>query len=896
MKKWLFIFIIFSALSVSSCQENEKKTPKSYEVDIASFESFFSISTSLEETNEHELIVDLEQLYDYTEIKGSADIVVYVSYMFNHINLSEGYPLSFDLQSNADKTIEIEDYYRDINVEYIEVIKAEGSVFTKDVVNIQQKIYDVPVFEAHHEDAFAIDNEELNGQLFQELDQGILNILNTGTSQFLTYSIKTMQSYTFEGEIETESNELRLQIKDNYLYYSDGIEQDIIQDEDGKLFHYHLDPLYIISNKQVVEMSVIQSIDQLDIVLPDDYVIDLQLLDLSSNELLISKEGNTYNVIGYLKDLVSSAEYQMIVMQLISADINPEVLNRTTLSFTFVVYDLGFSMTSEMNLDLPHESLTNISTRVDYYLSYEAFDPINLKSDAYLIEPPDEFIEITEETYVLEEVAEPIHAKNHKYLTYLETGQYKLIDVDDQRLQLRIYDLEFNELNLTPLPKHIYGTEVFIPEDGYYYLNIHQTVSNNEGYAFYLQNRNYETSWQDDQMIELGINEITFEGLLDIGLLRFDSNELKLLKLTFNNHELFCIWPDQSIYADGIKYIEVSEGSNYLKLIGFQAGTITVEITEVDTHHYQSSELESMEEISDIPSELIVTSENFGPRFLKLVISEAAYYSLVYTRSSEASQITQPELLTDTMELISQFPYSGMYLQAGTYILRFYSETASIGAISYEKTLIEHIEIDLDPTVAAYGPNIYLSLIKYEVTFYHKDDYVDFHVNSLETFDLYIQGSMITYQILDANKNPLSFIFGTDFYTQVSLVFHFEPGDYYIRYFAKYDYESYQIIRLAYVNQLPEDDSRAGSHIPTLDLGDHYFTLDYAEDAEIFRIEILEAGTYAISTDLFGYPTLFDSTFTKIPQNSESYNLNPGIYYIFLPNRAGRTLNIHKIS
>jgi hypothetical protein len=899
MKKFILVSIITLILFLAACDETQPEEtiiePQSYNIDVESFESFFSVTALIEESENHEIKIDLEPLHAYSERFGNVDVKVYISYRFNHVHIGTDFEFRFDLTSISEKTKIVDKFYSDIKIEYIAITHAMGYVKITDYITVTKKNYAAPTFVAQHEDAFSIDNPETNQQIFDELDHKIDQMMSRNDVQYYSLFTKTTQNVTLNGITTPQSQETLVRLTEGYIQYSDGSSQNIVQQEDDKLIHYHMDFLYIISDKQLVTRSVIESLDDLEMDLPGNETIDQHLFVTNASQIKIYKEESTYHIIGYLKDLISMSEYQMLISQLRDAGINPVILQRVTMTFVIEISDHELSITSEMSLDLPHDVLSNIYAKVELILSYEPFEKLNIKSDAFVIEPPDEFHEIYEETNVLEEIVQVVHGRNHKYLTYLEKGQYKLVDVNQQRLRLIVYDAEMNRLNVIPLPTHIYGTEVFIPEDGYYYLNIDQNISNNEGYAFYFQNRNYETSWNDEYVIEMGLNEIVFEGPIDVVLLRFDASENKLLRLHINNTEISKIYPDYHFYSDGIHFLEVNDGPTYLRLIGSYEGTMEMSITEVDSTWYQTSDLEVMEEITDIPSKMMVTSEQFGPRYLKLVVSEDAFYQLIHHRPEGNRRLSQPNLLTDSMEIISEFPSNGMFLREGVYVLRFYSTGVTLGTISYERIVIDPTPIEIDPTPVLYESNIPPKVSTHILHFYHIEHTFDFHVSSTEGIDLYIRGTRTPYQILDENKNPVSIVFGKHFYTQVSLVHHFEPGDYYIRFFARNDYFSHEVVYLSYLTNLPDDDSKAGSSIPWITLGDHQYKRDFTEDYEMFKFEILEAGTYTVSIGETRDPLVFDASFKLIPHNESGYYFEPGIYYLFIPTDSNRDVSIKKV-
>ncbi|MBU1142199.1 MAG: hypothetical protein KKH92_00985, partial [Firmicutes bacterium] len=529
-------------------------------------------------------------------------------------------------------------------------------------------------------------------------------------------------------------------------------------------------------------------------------------------------------------------------------------------------------------------------------LEYIPFDKIDIYSDTYIIEPADEFIEITEETNVLEEVSDLIHARNHKYYVFLEKGQYNFVDVNQQSLRVQFFDLEFKQQSFTPLPSHLYGIELFIPEDGYYYMNISQGLSNNLGYAFYLEPRNYETTWFDDEVLNIGTNTVTFEGNQDIVRFKLDSEDTKILKIVSDNKDIN-IYPHDYFLADGIYYLEVPEGVSYFSLISSVARTIHLEVSEVDSSNYSNQVLNTMEEIQEVSSKLIVTSNNLGPRYLKLVVTEKAYYHLDYLRAGEGYALHGANLLNQNLVKISSFHPAGHLLDIGTYVIRIHTSELSLGYIKYRKEIIEDETLELNMTKMDYNEVTSKPLTYCVAILYHKDHYVDFHFYTAESTALYISQTTDHYQFLDEERNPITMVFGTNFYTEVSQIFYFEPGDYYLRVYGRNDYEHFIGLFLTFLSNPPEDDSKAGSDIPWITIGTHDFLIDYPEDVEIFKIDITVQGKYKFYSSIIGYPLLYDASFNQLPQQTDNYTLAPGLYYIFLPNRGGshRSLNISKV-
>ncbi len=898
--KYLKILLLIGLFFLYACNDNNEETIPTepnleeirYTFKTSNVESFFTINYQLVETNETKLKVSLEPIKAYNEMLGTVTIKVYVSYMFNHVHLRSSASFSFNVENLIEKSETLNEVYTDYQIEYMEVTQASGVIKSYHDITTIDKTYTVPAFVPQHIEQFTITDIEQNQALFEEFEE-ILNTFSLNEDMdYLTFGLSTRQSVFMPSGTETESNFQKVQLTNHYIYYENSFEKGIIQLEQDKLFHYYMNPYRIISNKQVLDVSVIESIDDINLNLDLNSSFEDQLFVADATKMEISKIGNSYFIRGYIIDVLSPSDYLLLSQQFRSMGIDEMILHKTVILLTFEVSEDEFYMVTTMTIDIPSTVISKITSRVEMMYSFKPFEKEDITSDKYIIEPADQFEEILRETNVLEEVRQEIRANNHKYLVYLEKGQYQFIDVDDQRLVFTFYDLDENRLYLTQATTHFYEHEIFIPEDGYYYLNIHQTLSNQLGYGFYLEKRDYETTWFDEETLELGINDIHFEGAYDFVRFRIDSNEQKVLRVLSSSDEVM-IYPQDHFYADYVHFFEVPVGVSYFTLVSFDELNIQLEVSEVDHTHYMTNDLSLMEEIGLESSELIVTSENLGYRYLKLIVPEKAYYTIKTIRASESFSLHNMALYDDQNKLISNWMPSGIILDVGTYYIRFSSTALALGYAFYEVEAITYQTIEFDMTTKPYTTEINSQLTRYQVDLLFESHYADFHFESEESIAIYVRGSSaFHYQILNHLREPITFVFGTNTYTRENQIFYFEPGSYYLRVYSTWTNISTTYFWLAFISNPPVDDYQVGSHIPFGQLGENIFEMTYPEDSEIIKLEVTEEDIYTFTSNINGYVTIYDESFQLVQKGTQGYLLTPGIYYVYFPNRGGSTRSL----
>ena len=900
LKILTLVFLLFLFACNGDSKLDEETVPTEPEVEeirytfkISTLESFYHINYQLIEDDQTKLKVSLEPIKAYTDVIGTVSVKVYVSYMFQHINLRSSVTFSFTFENLVEKTETLNNVYEDYQIEYIEVTYASGVIKSFHEITINDKVYNVPPFIPNHIEQFTIDNIEQNQALFLEFEEVIESFSLRGNFDYLTSQMSTRQSITTNNATETETMFQKIQLTNNYLYYENSYEKGIIQTVQDKLFHYYMNPYRIVSNKQVLEVSIIDSFEDINIDFELDSTLEDQLFTPDATKMEIKKIGNSYFITSYVKDMLPYSEYQLLSQQFRSLGVDELVLAKTVILLTFEITEDEFFMVTTMNINLPLSILSRISTRVEMMYSFKPFEKIDIHSDLYIIEPPDEFDEILEETQVTEEIRQELHAFNHKYLVYLEKGQYQFIDVDDQRLAFTFYDLQQNKLYLTQATSNYYQNEVFVPEDGYYYLNIHQTLSNNLGYAFYFEHRNYETTWLDEETLNLGINDIYFEGDHDFVRFKFDSDETKVFKIVSSSNEVM-IYPQDYFYADFTHFIEVPSGISYFTLVSFKELHVQLEVILVDHKFYMSDDLNTMETITDTYSNLIVTSSSLGSRYLKLEVTEKALYRLNLMRASESFSLHQIGVYDHRSQFINYLMSSGLILDVGTYYLKFSSTGLALGYAAYEIEPIVYETIELDTTPIEYTDQINSNLTQYQVNLLFKSHYADFHFESEESMAIYVRGSStFHYQILNHLREPITFVFGTNFYTYENQIFYFEPGSYYLRVFSTWEFPGTTYFWLAFLANPPEDDFKIGSEVPFGQFGENIFRMTYPEDSEVIQMEITVAGLYTFTSNINGYVTIFDASFKLVQSGQNGYQLQPGIYYIYFPNRGGTTRTLH---
>lgn len=901
-KLWIFIFVIL----LFSCKSDDKPIDEDllpsdptdvgdlndYSITISTFESYFTIQTHIIKDDQSQLNVSLIPIHTYSSVVGNASIKIYVTYMFGNVHLRTPYTFSFSLNHLVEKTEFLNTMYEDIQIDYIEVTYAFGNLKSSNTLTTSHKDYMVPPFIPEHAPEFVIEDFELNESLFLELDEELTAFLLRETYDYFTFSTLIEQSVTMNDEVESDTEMQLIQLTEGYLYYANSYEKGIVLEDNDRLIHYYMNPYYIVSNKQVLEVSVISHIDELDLPIQTSSVDQFFIPDVA--KMKITKIDQIYIVQSYVKDILPTSEYQALSQQLRTLGIDVLILNQATMTFTFHILDDEFYMSAEMNIDFPLTQFSNLFTHLEIYYSFLPFVKEDIYSDKYTIEPPDEFNEIIDETYVLEEVRQELHAFNHKYLIYLEKGQYEFVDVDDQRLQLSFFDLELNRLYLTQATPHFYTHEYFIPEDGYYYINVHQGLSNNSGYAFYFNRRSYETTWFDVEILNFGINDVFFEGSHDFVRFKFNTEADMVLKIISNSNEVM-IYPDNYFYADLTHFLVVPAGESYFTLVAFKELHIQLEVILINHTNYVTQDINLMEEITEEYSDLIVASPYLGARYLKLVVEEQALYTLHILRAGEAFGIHGVRIYNAQFQFISDFYAYGVILDVGTYVLKFGESSGSMGYVAYEKEIIEHLTFELNLTPVAYNSEINLNLSQYEAPLYFIKDYVDFHFESDEDVAFYIRGGH-HYQILDRDRNPITFIFGTNFYTQENQIFYFEPGSYYLRIFSKFNFPNTAYVWLSFISNPPIDDNKVGSSVPYGHIGENVFEMTYPEDSELILLEISQAGKYTFTSNITGYATIYDANYNLVPSVNNEYQLSIGLYYVYFPNRGGstRTLIISK--
>lgn len=384
MKKIYSLLLVIFVLFLASCNNYKNN----YEITNSNFETFYNVSSSFS-TNKDVVSLKIEvSEKNTTEYKYQTDIIVNLNVYYKYDNNividlgSINESLIFKKKKSITKTINIKSL-KSVDLFYIEIKAASGSISTKEQVEVKEIEYHLPDFKVTDSNSMNIEdakkNEELKLKFLNDLKT--FKDINLTNDSSISTTILNLNANSIIG-IPLEQMKVVTKETTNYKEVSfDGSKDLSIYETIDNLTTLKSVSYDETDGKYYVDESIVENNDLLGFELLD--ILSL-INDFDHTKVLIENNINTYRITGFIKDFVPSFIYNEIIKQL-GQFISVEELSRLKISLVINIGNDKLVLATQINFNLNNELIGKVSLDLNQTFEYKEFEKFDLNKENVII-------------------------------------------------------------------------------------------------------------------------------------------------------------------------------------------------------------------------------------------------------------------------------------------------------------------------------------------------------------------------------------------------------------------------------------------------------------------------------------------------------------------------------
>jgi hypothetical protein len=682
MKKIMFGLFILIFIFLTACDKPEItvpiEQPKDYSLSAETLESFFTLESSVVETNRTYFIhVSFTPKFDYIDLIGTVTFGIYYEFTYQTVLLNHYIEDTLTIHEDAVSSSYPIQYFNNLSIVDVIVIEASGTFQSMETIALIQKTYIEP-FDRNHVTSKQIET-------YMDLKSQIDAINLAGQHMITKYSTITTES-TQDGEHESFTTDYYEYLVRDPLYYH-------LKFNDHEFIHTIKDEQNVVytwlgetfENIKLLDLYVCKDDTTYPCEIPKDSVIS-DTINLKFSKMTFEKDGHDFIVRGLIKDLLNPYEYISMVQSFLMMGLTQYIVDQATFELT-LRFDQDLFQKTVVNIDIPSMDLHIKSTTEETY-TFESITPIDpFNHPSYQVLLPTSINAVYQDTDFLTEVIGGGRGQIHYYRSFLEKGVYR-INAFDSMISFALFDEAGHEIFNT-IPNVYFSMPLLeVPHDGVYYVAIYRNDSSLPSYRFQFT----KTDMMDFIYPEIDLNipgEKSFIVENQDDLVRFVYTTTQKEVLTFTiisdqTTKFYSPYVNDQINVTQAKTISVGvlPGTHtfYIGGMGYAAGTLSVEIIVLpNIYSISQTTLEISENFFPSP---IFYGGNLGRAYFILHVTETTTYQfeMTFTYATLYQKIG-----SNYMTLQTIYPNGVVTLEPGTYYLSANSGFLSQGNIRYHK-------------------------------------------------------------------------------------------------------------------------------------------------------------------------------------------------------------------